>query len=167
MTASNPQPSGSSIDDQITRITAGLFSPNCGVSALSTWATVDGMGLVIANVLGENANVRFAVWLATDLPFSRELVEKVSSMNSQTQFGSITLYVGDDSCTLLLTYDFMRPWLEEIPLNHLGVAQPLLDIIGNLPKLASAISDEITAELGGRRPNPSGDAWDVIPMMMM
>jgi hypothetical protein len=151
-----------SVDDQINNIMEGIYSGNWGISRFSTWAEVDGLGLVIDNVIAhEVPRIRFLIKLAQGVPFSRELCQSLSEYNKRISFGAVNMYEEDGgTVTLRLFYNVMLPWIEDATPNSLGVAQSLLDIIGNLPPIARQISDEVLSTFGGEQPELD-EGWDL------
>ena len=157
-----------SISAQIERIMEGMHPGRWSRSPFSTHANIDGLGFVIADVMGDAPNLRFGVYLATDVPFSPKLVSTIQNLNTQVMFGAMSILIGDstESVGLMLYYDFMKPWFSEMSLNNLGVFQPLLDIIGNLPVIATQLSDRVIAEHGGKKPDLS-DGWDAVAIFLL
>lgn len=158
-------PTRSRVDEQIDAILEGLYPGKWGRS-LATYANVDGVGLAIGNVLGDRDDIRFAVYIATGVPFSRELVDEISSLNTQVHFGALNIVGSGDEVGLILYYDIMRSWLDATRDNDVGVAQPLLDIVGNLPRMGAELSERVTAAFGGKRPDLS-EGWEAAAMMLI
>lgn len=153
-----------SIDEQINMIMEGLYEGHWRVTSLGTFAEVDGLGLAVSNILvSDGPALPFGVYVAKGVPFSRKLVEDLAEWSGDIPIGGLKIVGGGDNVDILLSYTIMRPWLEVMELNHLGVTQALLDVIGNLPRIGADVAQRVFAAHGGTKPALE-DGWEIIPI---
>ncbi|MFB7617171.1 hypothetical protein [Kitasatospora sp. NPDC056181] len=101
--------------------------------------------------------LKFTSGVATNLPYSQQLVAEVGEINRGTAFGALTLHTAPDSPMSLITYNYaVSPaWME---VDSQASAQLIIDVIKNIPRIVNLRAEHLMTRFGGER-WPIDDGW--------